>query len=68
MEPRSLRRREVGGLVFGAIVLLFGIYFLFRETLGVDLPELDWDQIWPILLIALGGVIVYENWVRRRES
>jgi uncharacterized membrane protein len=68
MEPRPVRRRDVGGLVFGAIVLLFGIYFLLRQTLGFDLPDLEWNQIWPILLIGLGGVIVYDNWMRRRDS
>jgi len=69
MEPRGIRRRrDVGGLVFGGVVLVVGLYYLMRQTLGFDLPELEWDNLWPVLLILLGGVILYENWFRRRDA
>jgi LiaI-LiaF-like transmembrane region len=69
MEPRGLRRRhDIGGLVFGGILLLVGIYYLLRQTLGFDLPELSWDELWPLLLILLGGVVLYENWFKRRDA
>jgi uncharacterized integral membrane protein len=53
------RRLDVGGIVFGAILLLVGGYFLLRNTFGFEIPDLDWDMIWPLLIIALGiGVLV----------
>jgi LiaI-LiaF-like transmembrane region len=68
VEPhRQRRRRDTGGLIFGGILLLVGIYYLLQQTLGFDLPDLDWDQLWPILLIILGGGILWSAWSRRRE-
>jgi hypothetical protein len=55
----SRRDLNVGGLIFGAILLLVGIYYLLRNTIGFDLPELNWDIIWPIIVIAIGLGIVY---------
>jgi TRAP-type C4-dicarboxylate transport system permease small subunit len=52
-------RRDVGALVFGVILLLVGGYYLLRNTFGIEIPEIDWDMIWPLAIIALGvGVLV----------
>jgi drug/metabolite transporter (DMT)-like permease len=69
MEPRDLhRRRDVGGLVFGAILLVVGIYYLLRQSLGFNLPDLNWDQLWPVFLMALGAVVLYGAWSRRSDA
>jgi uncharacterized integral membrane protein len=52
------RKVDIGALIFGAILLLVGGYYLLVNTFGVTLPELDWDQIWPIALIGLGLAVV----------
>ena len=39
-------------------------WFFATQTLGLDLPDLDWGQLWPVILIVLGGWIVYSS-VRR---
>jgi len=52
------RRVDVGALIFGAILLLVGGYYLLVNTFGVQLPDLDWDQIWPIAVIVLGISVV----------
>ena len=49
---------DVGALIFGAILLLVGGYYLLVNTFGIQLPELDWNQIWPIALILLGVAVV----------
>ena len=51
-------RVDLGALIFGALLLLVGGYYLLVNTFGVQLPELDWDQIWPIALIVLGLAVV----------
>jgi Domain of unknown function (DUF5668) len=53
------RRSDVGALIFGAVILFAGIYYLFRNTLGFDIDELDWEPIWPVIVIALGIAILY---------
>ncbi len=52
------RKIDVGALIFGAVLLLVGGYYLLVNTFGVKLPELDWDQIWPVALIVLGVAVV----------
>ena len=46
-------------LFFGAILLILGAWFFATQTLGLDLPDLDWGQLWPLILIAIGAWIVY---------
>jgi len=45
-------RRDMGGLVFGVILLIVGGYFLLTDTLGIDLPDIG--EFWPVFVIALG--------------
>ena len=51
-------------LILGIIILAIGAWFFATQTLGLDLPDLDWGQLWPVILIVLGGWIVYSS-VRR---
>lgn len=52
-------------VVFGVIILLVGLWFFATQTLGIDLPRLDWGQLWPIVLIAIGALIVLNAMQRR---
>ena len=62
------RRRDAGGLIFGAILVIIGIYYLLQRTLGLDIPDLNWDQLWPLFLILLGGAILYGAVTRRQGT
>lgn len=46
-------------LFFGAILLILGAWFFLTQTLRLDLPDLDWGQLWPLILIAIGAWIVF---------
>jgi hypothetical protein len=67
MDERH-RRRDRGGIVFGVILLLVGGYYLLQQTLGLNLPDLNWDQLWPVIVMIIGGVILYSAWSRNREA
>jgi hypothetical protein len=54
-------RADIGRLIFGLVVLFVGVWFLFRNTLGFDLPELDGDMVWPILVVGLGLAILFNT-------
>jgi len=56
-----------GALIFGAVILVVGLWFFATNTLGLDLPDLDWGELWPIVLIGLGAWIVL-NAIGRRSS
>jgi phage shock protein PspC (stress-responsive transcriptional regulator) len=61
-EARRAARRERrasggsgrGGLVFGVVLILIGVFFLVRQFV----PWFDWNLWWPIGLIALGGLLL----------
>ena len=63
-ERRSL---DLGGFLIGAIVLLVGGYFLLRNTFGLAIPDLNWDAIWPLAIIAVGIGIVYGAYTGTRR-
>jgi len=54
----SGRTVDVGALLFGVVLLLVGGYYLLTNTFGFDLPELNWDMIWPLAVIVLGASVV----------
>lgn len=58
-EPRS---RGLGALILAAVLILVGGYYLLRNTFGIDLPELNGDAIWPILIILLGIGVLTRYW------
>ncbi len=61
------RRLDPGAIVFGLILLAVGAYYLLRNTLGIDIPEIKGDQVWPLLIVGLGVVVLYRAWDRGRS-
>ncbi len=58
------RRIDVGAVIIGVIILAVGGWFLLENTFGITLPELNWDMIWPLFIIAVGIGIVWRAWDR----
>jgi hypothetical protein len=48
------------------ILLLVGLWYFATQTLGLDLPRVEWGRLWPLLLIALGLWIAFRSFERRR--
>ena len=48
-------RDNRAGLVVGIGLVLVGVWFLLREYL----PDIDWSLLWPIVLIAVGVLILF---------
>ena len=60
-EARAARRAAGGqgsGLpasaLFGVILVALGVFFLAREWL----PEIDFDWVWPLILVGIGVVLL----------
>jgi Domain of unknown function (DUF5668) len=60
-EPET----NVASIVVGLILLVIGIWYLLDQTLGLDMPRIDWSDFWPIILIAIGGIMLYRSATRR---
>ena len=47
-----------GSIIVGLAILAVGLWYFADRTLGLDLPRLDADQLWPIVVIALGAWLI----------
>lgn len=52
------------GIIVGIGLVLIGAWFLLREYL----PDIDWSLLWPIILIAVGILILISVSRRRTEG
>ena len=52
-EPASTAGDRTA-LVVGGVLVLIGVWFLIREFI----PAIDWDLLWPLLLVVVGGAIL----------
>ena len=43
-----------GSIVIGLIILGVGLWYFAERTLGLDLPRLEADQLWPLAVIGFG--------------
>lgn len=57
-QPRTRDDGRTGSIIFGLILLAIGLWFFAEQTLGLDLPSVDWGDFWPVILIAIGAWIV----------
>ena len=48
-------------MAFGVVLLIVGVIFLL-ESLGIT--EAGIRELWPLILIGIGGVIIYERFRR----
>ena len=54
METRRRRVGGIGALLLAVLFITVGGYYLLRNTIGFNLPDLNGDAIWPILVIVIG--------------
>jgi hypothetical protein len=47
-----------GSIIVGLVVVAVGLWYLADRTLGLDLPDLEADQLWPIAVIAFGAWLI----------
>jgi phage shock protein PspC (stress-responsive transcriptional regulator) len=58
----STRRGGAGPVIAGTLLILLGVWFLVRDYLDIDL-----GQLWPVILIAIGLLLIVLAFVRPRR-
>jgi Domain of unknown function (DUF5668) len=64
--PGVVRAADTASRLWGAVVLAIGLWFFADVTLGYDMPSIAWRDLWPVVLIALGLIVVIRGMTRRR--
>ncbi len=44
---------ERAGVIAGIVLVVLGVWFLIREYVPIN-----WDLVWPVAIIALGGILI----------
>ena len=57
--PPAQRENRWPAVLFGFLLLAVGLWFFAEVTLGIDLPTIRWGQLWPLILIVVGVLILY---------
>ena len=47
-----------GSIIIGLVILAVGLWYFADRTLGLELPRIEADQLWPIVVIALGAWLI----------
>ncbi len=55
-DDRDLGR--TASILFGLVFLGIGLWFFVEQTLGYELPNIRWSQLWPAVLIVVGLWVV----------
>ena len=63
---KARRERPSSGpaIIIGAILIVVGVWFFVKTTLGVDLPDVALGSLWPILLIVAGAFLLIRSFGR----
>jgi len=68
--PAQPQRDDSGrwvGVITGAILLGVGLWFFADRTLGLEMPDISWQQFWPVILILIGAAILLGAFRRERR-
>ncbi len=55
LNYQAPKMRKDSNVVIGSILIVLGIIFLFSELI----PAIDFGKLWPLILIIVGGVLLY---------
>ena len=47
-----------GSIIVGLVIIAVGLWYFADRTLGLELPNLEADQLWPIAVIAVGAWLI----------
>jgi hypothetical protein len=56
--PRGTGGPRYGAIIVGLVIIAVGLWYFADRTLGLDLPRIEADQLWPIAVIGLGAWLI----------
>jgi hypothetical protein len=65
-NPAVQETADLAGRLWGLVLLGVGAWLVAGVTLGLSMPSFELGDLWPVALIALGGIVVLSGMSRRR--
>jgi hypothetical protein len=60
---QAVHRSGSGAAIVGIFLVLVGLWFLFRDEIG-----LDFGRVWPVVAVGLGVIMVLAAFIPRRRA
>ena len=64
-RPPHTREGNSATIVVGLVLLAIGLWYFLDQTLGLEMPRVRWGDLWPLILIVIGGVMLARSAGRR---
>jgi hypothetical protein len=58
------RRSNAAAVVVGLVLIAVGAWYFLDRTLGLAMPRIQWSSVWPVILIAIGGLVLLRSFRR----
>jgi hypothetical protein len=65
-DPTIVGAADMAARLWGLVVLAVGLWFFAQVTLGLPLPAVAWQELWPTALILIGLLVLIRGAARRR--
>jgi hypothetical protein len=62
-HPDRLAATLVGGLT-----VALGGYFFLKNDVGLSVPSIDWDLVWPVVVVILASLLLYRARAARPKT
>ena len=60
---------RVASLGIGLLIAGVGVYYILRNTFGITMPQIDWDLVWPVIVLFIGlAILSHGLGLRGRDS
>ncbi len=64
----TLKHLDAPAIIFGIALLATGLFYVLRNTFGLPLGEINWDAVWPFIVLAIGGSMLFKAMAQPREA
>jgi uncharacterized integral membrane protein len=66
-RAQTPRNPNLATIIVGLFFLVIGVWYFLDTTLALAMPQISWGDLWPLILIVLGGVILFRAAADRRS-
>ena len=64
-RPPRNQEGNAAAIIVGLVLLAIGVWYFLDQTLGFEMPRVRWADLWPLILIVIGGAMLFRSVGRR---
>lgn len=60
-RPPHSQEGNAATVLVGLVLLVIGVWYFLDQTLGLEMPRVRWADLWPLILIFIGGAMLFRS-------